>query len=124
METHDRRANLACFATALVAWLAVAVIVLTLDPVAEPLAGYLGAAAMGLAVALTTIPVFWLAVFGRHRRISYRGDWTRAIRRGAWAGLLVALVVVLRLQGAFQLPIVLFVLALVAVAETTLSLER
>jgi hypothetical protein len=124
MERIDRRANLLVFAGALVAWVAVAAVVLTLDPIEIPVAGYLGAALMGLAVALTTIPVFWLVVFGRHRRIAYRGDWPRAIRRGAWTGLVVALVVVLRLQGAFQLPVVLFVVALVAVAETTLSIER
>ena len=73
---------------------------------------------------LTTIPLFWLAVFGRHRRLAFRGDWLRAIRRGSWVAVIVALFVVLRLQGALQLPIALFVLTLVAVAEATLSAER
>ena len=63
-------------------------------------------------------------VFGRHRRIAYRGDWPRAIRRGAWVCLVTALFVVLRLIQVFQPPIALFVLAIVVVAEATLSAER
>ena len=43
--------------------------------------GSSGRALIGLAVALTLIPLVWLTVFGRHRRIAYRGDWLRAIRR-------------------------------------------
>ena len=50
--------------------------------------------------------------------------WTRAIRRGAWAGLFVTVLVLLRLEGVLVLPIVLFMLALIAVAEVTLSAER
>ena len=69
-------------------------------------------------------PIVWLLVFGRHRRIAYRGDWTRAARRGGWIGLIVAIFIVLRLQGALELPIALFILVLAAVAEATLSAER
>ena len=65
----------------------------------RPAAGYLGAVCIGLAFGLTAMPLFWLAVFARHRRIAYRGDWPRAIRRGAWVALVTALFVVLRLQG-------------------------
>jgi hypothetical protein len=79
---------------------------------------------IGLAVGLTATPIAWLVVFGRHRRIAFRGDWIRAARRGGWIGLLVAIFVVLRLQGALELPIALFLLALAAVAEATLSAER
>jgi hypothetical protein len=75
-------------------------------------------------VGLTATPIAWLVIFGRHRRIAYRGDWTRAARRGGWLGLVVAIFIVLRLQGALELPIALFILALVAVAEATLSAER
>jgi hypothetical protein len=70
------------------------------------------------------IPLFWLAIFGRHRRIAYRGDWMRAIRRGSWVAIVAALFVILRLQQVFQPPIALFILALVVVAEATLSVER
>jgi hypothetical protein len=79
---------------------------------------------MGLAIGLTTVPLFWLAVFGRHRRIAYRGDWVRAARRGLWVGLAVGLFVALRLQGILSLPIAVFVIVLVVFAELTLSIER
>lgn len=124
METRDRLANLGCFAAAAVAWVLVGVVVTTRDPVVDPSAGPIGAVLIGLAVGLTTIPLFWLAVFGRNRRIAFRGDWPRAIRRGAWVGIVVAVFVLLRLQGALQLPIALFVVTMVVVAEATLSTER
>lgn len=124
MEARDRLTNLALFAGAGLAWLLVGIIVTTRDPLVDPVAGYLGAVAIGLAMGLTTIPLFWLAVFGRHRRLAYRGDWIRAIRRGGWIALVVGLFVVLRVQGIFQIPIALFVVAMVLVAESTLSVER
>jgi hypothetical protein len=124
MEARDRLVNLATFGAAAVVWVLVALIVTTRDPVADPVAGFIGAALIGLAVALTATPIAWLVVFGRHRRIAYRGDWTRAARRGGWIGLIVAIFIVLRLQGALELPIALFILALAAVAEATLSAER
>lgn len=115
---------MALFVAAGFAWLAVGAILLTLDPAADVASGYLGALAIGLAVGLTMVPLFWLAVFGRHRRIAYQGDWRRAFRRGGWVGLLAAVFVVLRLEQIFQPVIMLFVIALVVVAETSLSLER
>jgi hypothetical protein len=124
MDARDRLANLGIFGAAIVVWVLVALVVTTRDPVAEPLAGFIGAALIGLAVGLTATPIAWLVVFGRHRRIAFRGDWIRAARRGGWIGLLVAIFVVLRLQGALELPIALFLLALAAVAEATLSAER
>jgi len=107
-----------------VAWGLVALIVTTRDPYRDSMAGYLGALLIGLAVGLTATPLAWLVVFGRHRRIAFRGDWLRAARRGGWIGLFVALLVVLRLLDAFQLPIVLFLAAIFVVAEGTLSAER
>ena len=124
MESRDRLANLGVFAAAAVIWVLVGLIVTTRDPIEDPVAGFLGAALIGAAVGLTTIPLFWLVVFGRHRRIAYRGDWVRAARRGGWVGLVVAIFIVLRLQGALELPIALFIVVLAAVAEATLSAER
>lgn len=124
MEVRDRIANVGLLLAAVVAWGLVAVIVSTRDPYADAMAGYLGALLMGLAVLITATPLLWLVVFGRHRRIAFSGDWFRAARRGAWIGLLVAIVVVLRLVDAFQLPIVLFLAAIFVVAEITLSAER
>jgi hypothetical protein len=63
-------------------------------------------------------------VFGRHHQIAYRGDWVRAIRRAAWVGIVVTVLIVLRLQGLLELPIALFMIALVVVAEATLSADR
>jgi hypothetical protein len=124
MDPRDRMTNLGLFGLAAVAWILVGLVVSTRDPRSDPGAGLLGAGLMGIAIGLTCIPLFWLVVFGRHGRIVYRGDWIRAVRRGAWVAVVVAVFVVLRLQGAFSLPIVLFVLVIVAVAEATLSADR
>ena len=124
METRDRLTNLAIFGAAALVWVLVGLVLTTRDPRQDSVAGFVGAALIGAAFGLTTIPLFWLAVFGRHNRIAYRGDWIRAIRRGGWVALVVALFVGLRLVEAFQLPIALFVLTMVFVAEATLSAER
>jgi len=124
MEARDRLVNLAIFGTAGLVWVLVGLVITSRDPRQDPGAGFVGAVLIGLAIGLTTIPLFWLAVFGRHGRLAYRGDWMRAVRRGSWVAVVVALFVVLRLQGALQLPIALFVLTLVTVAEATLSAER
>jgi hypothetical protein len=124
MEARDRIMNLALLAAAGVAWILVALTVTTRDPYADAMAGYVGALLIGLAIGLTAIPLCWLVVFGRHRRIAYQGDWARAARRGGWIGLFVAVLVVLRLVDAFQVPIVLFLAAIFVVAELTLSAER
>jgi hypothetical protein len=124
METRDRIINLALLVAAVIAWILVAIVVTTRDPYQDPSAGYLGALLMGLAVGLTSVPLAWLVGFARHRRIAYHGDWLRAARRGAWIGLFVTVLVVLRVIDAFQLPIVLFLAAIFLVAEITLSAER
>jgi len=124
MEARDRLGNLGLFAAAAILWILVGVVVTTRDPRLDPAAGFIGAVLIGAAIGLTTIPLFWLAVFGRHRRIAYRGDWSRALRRGGWVAIVVALFVALRLQGALQLPIALFVLTMVTLAEGWLSAER
>jgi hypothetical protein len=125
METRDRRTNLTFFGAALAAWLVVGVIVLTRDPILDPIAGYVGAAAMAVAVGLTTVPLFWLVSFARGRRIAYRGAWGRAIRRGTWVGLIAGIFVVLRLLEIFQPQFALFIIAMVLVAESaTTSIER
>ncbi len=124
METRDRLGNLGVFAAAALVWLLVGLVVTSRDPRVDVTAGYVGAILMGFAVGLTTIPLFWLVVFGRHGRIAYRGDWVRAVRRGSWVAAIVALFVLLRLAHAFQPPIALFVMTLALVAETTLSVQR
>lgn len=124
MEARDRIANVGLFAAAALIWILVGLVVTTRDPKLDPGVGFVGAVLIGLAVGLTAIPLFWLSVFARHRRIAYRGDWIRAIRRGAWVSVVVAVLLVLRLQGLFEPAIALFILAMVVVAEATLSVER
>jgi hypothetical protein len=124
MDLRDRLANLGLLAAAVLAWVLVGVLVTTRDPNQDAIAGYLGALLIGLAVGLTAIPLCWLVVFARHRRIAYNGDWFRATRRGGWIGLFVGVLVILRLIGAFQWPVVLFLAAIFLVAEVTLSAEH
>jgi hypothetical protein len=121
MSKRDRRLSLLLFAAAAAAWVAVVFVGTTLDPLATSSGGYIGAGALGAAAALTAAPLFWLGGFARQRRIAYRGDWTRALRRGGWVGLLVAVFVVMRLNGVFQPEIGLFLVALALVAEVTLT---
>ena len=124
MEARDRWFNLGFFAAAALVWFLVGLVLTTRDPVLDPSAGFIGAALIGLAIALTLVPIFWLVVFGRHRQIAFRGDWTRAIRRAAWVGVIVTVLVALRVQGVLDWPIALFMIALALVAESTLSAER
>jgi len=124
MEPRDRIVNIVLLCLALVAWVLLGVLVATRDPYLDTSAGYIGAILVGIAIALTAMPLAWLLVFARHRRIAYTGDWLRAARRGAWIGLFITVLVVLRLVEAFQLPIVLFLAAIFLVAEITLSAER
>lgn len=121
MEARDRRFSLVLFGLAVAAWAVVGIVALTVDPLATPGAGFVGAAAVGSAAGLTAAPLFWLVGFARQRRIAYRGDWARAVRRGAWVGILVVVFVVMRLNGVFQPQIGLFIIALALVAEVTLS---
>jgi hypothetical protein len=124
MELRDRAANLGLLVAAVVSWFLVAILVTTRDPYQDAMAGYVGALLIGLAVGISAMPLFWLLVFARHRRIAYQGDWFRAVRRGGWVGLFVGVLVILRLVDAFQFAIVLFLAAIFVVAEITLSAER
>lgn len=118
---RNRRIALTLFGIAGLAWLVVGAIAVGVNPLTDPGAGLIGAIALGFAAAVTAAPIFWLVGFARQRRIAYRGDWLRAVRRGAWVGVLVAIFVVMRLTDIFQLPIALFLLALALVAEVTIT---
>jgi ABC-type Fe3+-siderophore transport system permease subunit len=118
---RNRRVALALLGAAGIAWAVVLTLGMTIDPLADPGAGFIGAIALGVATGLTAAPLIWLITFARHRRIAYRGDWLRATRRGAWVGILVAVFVVMRINGIFQPQIGLFLVALVLVAEITLT---
>jgi hypothetical protein len=118
----DRLINCFLIGAALVAWITVAQIVTSTYPTTT--SGLVGAGAIGLACGITTIPLFWLVPFASHRRIALRGDWSRAIRRGAWVAAVIALFVALRIQAVLSLPIAVFVVVLVLMAEISLSMER
>ena len=118
---RNRRIAFTLLGIAVVSWLVVGSIALGVNPLTDAAMGLVGAAALGFASAVTAAPILWLVGYARQRRIAYRGDWLRAIRRGAWVGVLVAIFVVMRLNDIFQLPIALFLLALALVAEVTLT---
>ncbi len=124
MQARDRFCNMLFIAMALVVWVAVAQVVTTTYPRDNPTTGLVGAGFIGSACGLTAVPLFWLVPFARHRRIALLGDWGRAIRRGSWVAAVVALFVALRLQAVLSLPIAVFVVVLVLLAEITLSMER
>ena len=124
MERRDRACNYIVFLAAVVAWVVVARFVTTIPPHQSATAGLAGGGLIGLAVGLTVTPLFWLAAYARHRRIALRGSWVRAARRGGWVGVVVALLVVLRVQEVLSPPIGIFLIAMVALAELTLSVDR
>ncbi len=124
MLARDRLANVALLTSAAVAWASVGFVLFSLDPTGDAGALLAGALLLGGAVALSLVPLLWLAGFARARRIAYRGDWWRAVRRGGLVGLVVAIFVVLRGQDLLTTPLALFVLAMAAFVELTLSLRR
>jgi hypothetical protein len=124
MQHRDRIAAIALILAASVCWLAVAGLLTQDSPTGRVEVQLAGALFIGLACGMTAAPLTWLAVFSRHRRIAYKGDWTRAARRGAWTGAVVALLVALRTQHAFSAPIALFVIVMVAFVEVSLSAQR
>jgi len=117
----QRRLAILLLGLAGAAWLLVLVVGIGVDPLADPNSGFIGAIALGVATGVTAAPLFWLISYARHRRIAYRGDWLRAGRRGAWVGILVAVFVVMRINGVLQPQIALFLIALALVAEITLT---
>lgn len=121
MDPRDRRRALLLIGLAVLAWVVVGIVLSVVDPFASSTSGLVGAGALGVATGLTTAPLFWLISFAVHNRIAYRGDWLRALRRGAWVGAVVGVFVIMRVNGIFELPIGLFLLALALVAEVTLT---
>ncbi len=58
-----------------------------------------------LGVALFVTPFAFLGEYAARRRIVYRGSWSRAARRGAVMGIVVAVLAGLRLGGALTAPL-------------------
>jgi hypothetical protein len=123
MHARDRAATLTLLGVAGLAWVVVAIVLATVYPGSLEVRLAVSAA-LGAAVALTAVPLAWLAAFGRRGRRTLRGDWLRATRRGILAGGLVALVAALRVTGTTSVPIVVFAIVLVIAVEVTLSYRR
>ena len=124
MQHRDRVTAVALIAAAAVAWLTVAAVLTSVSPVGRASVQVGGSVLIGIACGLTAVPLAWLAVFRHHRRIAYQGDWTRAVRRGAWVALVVGLLVALRTQHAFSAPVALFVVVMVVFVEASLTVQR
>jgi hypothetical protein len=121
---RDRLLNAALFLAAIGAWLAAAWLLTSISPRDDAQIQAIGAVLLGVAVALTLWPLFWLASFARRRRIAYRGDWSRAARRALLAGGVVTVLVLLRVMGAFSLPLAAFVVAMALFVELILTARR
>jgi MFS family permease len=79
---------------------------------------------IGLAsatAALLVTPFAFLGEVVARRRIVYRGAWGRAARRGVLVGLVLATLAGLRLGGALNVPVAIFVIILAAVLEWFLA---
>ena len=124
MNRVDRYASGTLFVLAAAAWAALAYVFVTSYPDESAAALLSGALLLGAAVALTLAPILWIAGFVYARRIAYRGAWWRASRRAALCGLVATLFVLMRGQGAFSLPLAVFVVAMAVLVELTLSLRR
>jgi hypothetical protein len=124
VNRDDRLVSAALLAGAALVWLALGIVLLTLDPRLNATIVLIGAVLIGVAVALTLAPVLWITTFLRHRRIAYLGDWGRAARRAALAGLVATLLVILRSQDALNLPLAAFVMVMAVLAEVAMSMKR
>ena len=124
MFPRDRSANLGLLAAATIAWFLVLLLFLTRSPAGDVPIQLLGAGLLGFAIGVTAAPLLWLAAFTLSGGIAYRGSWWRAGRRAAWLAVIVTLFVLLRAQGAFSLPVALFIVAMALIVESSLSLRR
>ena len=79
----------------------------------------IGLAAVSAGVLVT--PFAFLAEVTARRRIVYRGAWWRAGRRGALVALVIAALAGLRLGGALNVPIAIFIVVLAGVLEWFLA---
>ncbi|MDQ3493534.1 MAG: hypothetical protein M3452_09795 [Chloroflexota bacterium] len=124
MYARDRLLNVSLLLAAVAAWLAVAWLLTSLSPRDDPRLQAAAALLLGVAVAVTLLPLFWLASFARRHRIAYRGDWSRAGRRALLTGAVVTVLLLLRVLGAFSMPIGAFVVAMALFIELIATARR
>lgn len=124
MKPNDRLANAALLALAVVAWLAVAYVLVNFDPRQDSTVLLAGALLLGGATVVTLAPLLWIGSFLAARRIAYRGAWWRAARRALLVGLVVAAFVVLRGQAALSPALAVFIVGMAVLVEATFSLRQ
>jgi hypothetical protein len=118
VSARDRSITLALIAAAVVAWIIVAIVLTTLSPVGDAAIQLLGALTLGTAVALTLWPLLWAP------RRGIPGSLVIAGRRGGLAGLVVAILVVLRSLDVVALPVVVFLIIGAILVEIAFSLRH
>lgn len=115
MSASDRSLLLALSVAALLAWLAVAAVLTSVHPEANPLGRSIGALSIGIAVALTACPLLWS--LGRGAQSPSDGAWPTAGRRALLIGLVVSVVVLLRAIDALAMPLLLFLVGTAVLVE-------
>jgi hypothetical protein len=118
VSARDRSITLVLGVAALVAWLGVVIIFLSVSPVGDAGAQLLGAISLGTAVALTAWPLLWSL------RRGAPGSLVTAGRRAGLSGLIVSILVVLRVLDAVSLPVVLFLVVGAVLVEVAFTLRR
>jgi hypothetical protein len=118
VSARDRTLTILLLVAAAVAWIAVALVLLTVSPVGDAGAQLLGALVLGAAVWLTLWPLLWWASRGA------LGGLTASGRRSGLAGLVVSILVVLRALDAVVLPVVLFLVIGAVLVEVAFPLRR
>jgi hypothetical protein len=118
VSARDRTLTLALVVAALLAWVVVAVVLTTISPTGEAGVQLMGAIALGAAVALTLWPLLWAA------RRGVPGSLVAAGRRSGLAGLVIAILVVLRSLDVVSLPVVLFLIIGAILVEVAFSLRH
>jgi membrane protease YdiL (CAAX protease family) len=118
VSDRDRSITLSLVAAALVAWVVLAAIFVTLSPERDAGIQMLGALALGCAVGLTLWPVLWTAMRQAPGALVISG------RRSALVGLLIVILVILRAIDAVALPVLLFLLVGAVAVEVAMSMRR
>lgn len=119
----DRLLNFSLFAGAVAAWAAMAYVFLNHYPTESAASLLAGAILVGASIGLTAAPLFWLGSFISTNRIAYRGSWWRAGRRAALCGLVAGLLVLMRGQDVFSIPLAVFIVAMAVLVELTLTMR-
>jgi hypothetical protein len=118
VSATERTITTVLVAAAIGAWLVVAAVFTLVSPVGSASVQLFGAIVLGTAVGLTLWPLLWSPIR------SNPGALVTAARRSALAGLVVAILVVLRAIDVVALPVVIFLIVGAVLVEVAFSLRR